>query len=88
MQSVKNMNDQFTYIENDALCRSAIEELEGGMEVTPWLNKYFRLLLNVSYGMDGMPIIADCNFEGNHYRGISYFVHLYFKTQREEEDPF
>jgi hypothetical protein len=34
-----------------------------------------------------MPSIADCNFEANHYRGISDFVHLYFKTQRAEEDP-
>lgn len=82
------MNDEFTYIANDALCLSAIDELKSGMEVTPWLNKYFRLLLNVSYEMDGLPRIADCNFEGNHYQGISDFVHLYFKTQGEEEDPF
>jgi hypothetical protein len=82
------MNDEFTYIANDALCLSAIEELKAGMEITHWLNKYSRLLLNVSYGMNGLPRIADCNFEGNHYAGISDFVDLYFKTQGEKEDPF
>jgi hypothetical protein len=34
------MEDVFSFIANDARCLSAIEDLEGGMDIINWLEEY------------------------------------------------
>ena len=67
------MENEFSYIANDASCQAAIEELEGGMDTLKWLGEYMELYMNVTYGPAGRPRIADCNFQGRHYSGILAF---------------
>lgn len=82
------MENEFSYIVNDAICLCAIEELEGGMDTLQWLGEHLELYMNVTYSPAGRPRIANCNFEGRYYNGISAFAALYIKTHHEHDDPF
>jgi hypothetical protein len=53
-----------------------------------WLGQNLDLYLNISYKGEGLPRIANSNYMGIHYEGISNFFSLYEKTQRELEAPF
>jgi hypothetical protein len=85
---VAYMEDVFSYIANDARCLSAIEDLEGGMDTLKWLGEHLELYMNVAYSPEGLPRIANCNYEGKKYQGILKFATLYIKTHHEHEDPF
>jgi len=76
------------YIINDTLCTSSIEDLENGMGPLTWLGQNLDLYLNISYKGEGLPRIANSNYMGTHYEGISNFFSVYEKTQRELEAPF
>ena len=80
--------DKITYIVNDTRCTAAIEDLENGMGPLTWLGQNLDLYLNISYKGEDLPRIANCNYMGTHYEGISKFFSLYEKTQRELEAPF
>ena len=82
------MEDVFSYIANDARCLSAIEDLEGCMDTLKWLGANLELYMNVAYGPESLPRIANCNYEGKEYNGILEFATLYIKTHHEHEDPF
>jgi len=77
-----------TYIVNETRCLAAIEDLENAMGPLIWLAQNLDLYLNISYKGEGLPRIANSNYMGNHYEGISKFFSLYEKTQRELEAPF
>lgn len=81
-------NNEITYIVNDAVCKSAIEDLENGMDILLWLGEYLDLYWNVTYGPSNHPRIADCNYEGREFEYISEFASLYIKTHHEHKDPF
>jgi len=76
------VNDEITYIANDARCLCAIEQLESGMAKNEWLNENAALYYNVSYGPDGFPRIADCDNLGKHYESILNFTRLYSRKKR------
>jgi len=82
------MEEEVSYIANDARCLSAIEDLEEGMDTLKWLGQYLELYMNVTYGPEDHPRIANCNFEGKEYSAILNFATLYIKTHHEHEDPF
>lgn len=42
------MGDEFSYIANEAICHSAIEEISNGINITDWLEKYQDLYENVT----------------------------------------
>lgn len=77
-----------TYIINDTRCSAAIEDLENGMNSLKWLGQNLDLYLNISYKAEGLPRIANANYMGTHYEGISKFFSLYEKTQSELDAPF
>lgn len=81
-------NDKITYVVNDTRCTAAIEDLGKGMGPLTWLGENLDLYLNISYKREDLPRIANCNYMGTHYEGISKFFSLYEKTQRELEAPF
>ena len=82
------MEELISYIANDERCLSAIADLEGGMDTLAWLGQYLELYLNVTYGPEGYPRVADCNYEGRKFDSIAAFAFLYIKTHHEHKDPF
>ena len=82
------MEDVFSYIANDARCLSAIEDLKDGMNAFKWLGEHLELYMNVTYGPEGHPRIANCNYQGKEYEGILDFATLYIRTHHENMDPF
>jgi hypothetical protein len=82
------MEDEVSYIANDARCLSAIEDLGAGMDTLNWLGQYLELYMSVTYGPKDHPRIANCNYLGKHYDAILEFATLYIKTHHEYEDPF
>jgi hypothetical protein len=75
------MEDMITYLANDTLCHSAIEELRDGMKVSEWVEKYYDLFHNVTYQADELPRIADCHYNGVHYNNISSFCILFQEAE-------
>jgi hypothetical protein len=82
------MEDEVSYIANDARCLSAIEDLDAGMDTSNWLGLYLELYMSVTYGPKDHPRIANCNYQGKPYDAILEFVTLYIKMHHEYEDPF
>jgi hypothetical protein len=82
------MEDEVSYIANDASCLSAIEDLEAGMDTLNWLGQYLELYMSVTYGPKDHPRIANSNYQGKHYDAILEFTTLYIKMHHEYEDPF
>jgi len=66
-------DDKITYIVNDTRCTAAIEDLENAMGPLTWLGQNLDLYLNISYKGEGLPRIANSNYMGIHYEGISNF---------------
>lgn len=83
-----DMQNVFTYIANDAECFAAIKDLENGMDDFEWLRQNLDLYMNVTFGPNDRPRIADCNYEGREFEYISEFASLYIKTHHEHKDPF
>jgi hypothetical protein len=69
-------------------CKSVIEDLENCINSLKWLGQNLDLYLNISYKAEGLPRIANVNYMGTHYEGISKFFSLYEKTQSELDAPF
>ncbi len=65
--------EKLSYLINDTRCLAAIEDLENGMNSLKWLGQNLDLYLNISVKADGLPRIANCNYMGKHYDGISNF---------------
>lgn len=82
------INNEITYIANDASCQAAIEDLNRGMDTLQWLGQYLDLYINITYAPENSPRVADCNYLGNHYRYIHEFAILYMQKHVEFEDPF
>jgi hypothetical protein len=49
---------------------------------------HLDLFLEVSYGGNDLPLIANCNFEGRHFKNISHFHRLFLEIRGGIEDPF
>lgn len=81
-------SDEITYVLNDARCQAANEDLGTKMDTLKWLGENLELYMNVTYAPEGMPRIADCNYQGKQYSFISQFADLYKKKHHEIEDPF
>jgi hypothetical protein len=57
------MEDEVSYIANDARCLSAIEDLEGGMDTLNWLGQFLELYKSVTYEPKDHPRIVNyCHF--------------------------
>jgi len=56
------MEDEVSYIANDARCLSAIEDLVAGMKTLNWLGQYLELYMSVTYEPKDHPRIANCNY--------------------------
>jgi hypothetical protein len=83
------MADLFTYIANDAICLSAVEDLERNrIDAITWLGEYLELFINVTYQPKGRARVADCYYGGQHYDGISKFADLYVRLHDEHQDLF
>lgn len=82
------MEDEISYIANDARCLSAIEDLAAGMETLKWLGQYLELYINVTYDPENSPRVADCNYLDKQYKYIQEFTFVYRQKHLEVEDPF
>lgn len=82
------MFDLLTYLANDTRCSIAIEEFNSKSSVDEWVWANMSLFKAISINVDGLPSIASCNYQGTHYRYISEFHELFWKSLDEIEDPF
>jgi hypothetical protein len=82
------IEDEFSYIANDARCLCAIKDLEGRMDTINWLGEDIELYMNVTFGPKDHPRIANCNYEGRKYEGILKFATLYIKSHHDHKDSF
>lgn len=62
----------------DKLCEEALKEVEAYAETTLWLEQFKNLFDNISIKPNGLPSIANQNFEGEifYYIGKFHFVYL------------
>ncbi len=79
------MESDFTYKANDARYLSVIEDLNSGMDILEWLCKYLNLYMNVTYGPEDLPRIADCNYNGKMFEGILEFVTIFICTNHQQK---
>jgi len=82
------MQDLLSYIVNDARCSVAIQEFNSKNSIDEWVCANMFLFKDISIKVDGLPIIANCNYQGNHYRYILDFHELFRKSLEEIDDPF
>ena len=65
------------YYTKSRKCESALLEIKSDISVPVWLSKNKNLFDEVTIRPDGLPIIADANFNGTSFEGINKFVRLY-----------
>lgn len=82
------MEELITYIINDTRCELAIQDLRFSADHFRWVGAHLDLFLEVSYGGNSLPLIANCNFEGRHFKNISHFHRLFLEIRGGIEDPF
>lgn len=82
------MNDLVSYLVNDARCSIAIQEFNSKISVDEWVWANMPLFKTISISVDGLPSIASCNYQGQHYPNISEFHELFRKSLDEIDDPF
>jgi hypothetical protein len=82
------MDELIAYIVNDTRCGLAVQELESGADHFQWVGENMDLFLAISYGGDGLPLIAKCNYQGRRFKNISRFHNLFLKTRESIDDPF
>ena len=82
------MQELLSYIANDTICSIAIQEFNSKTSVDEWVWANMSLFTAISIRVDGLPSIASCNYQGQHYRNISEFYELFRKSLDEIDDPF
>lgn len=82
------MLELLSYIANDARCSIAIKEFNNKIPVDEWVCANMSLFKTVSINVDGLPSIATCNYQGQHYPNISEFHELFRKSLDKIDDPF
>jgi hypothetical protein len=65
------------YYTKSGHCEKALLELKSDIYVPVWLSKNKDLFDNVTIRPEGLPVIADANFNGTSFEGIKKFVKLY-----------
>ena len=66
-----------TYYTKSNKCEKALMELKSDISVPVWLMKNKSLFDEVTIRPEGLPEIADVNFNGTSFEGIKKFVKLY-----------
>lgn len=61
----------------DQACLTALASLQASTDVTVWLSSYSQLFDSVTYSVGDLPLLPDCNFEGQHFEHISKFCSIY-----------
>jgi hypothetical protein len=82
------VEELISYIANDERCLSELIDLESGMDALIWLEQNLELYMNVTYGPEGLPRVADCNYEGRKFDSIETFALLYINTHHEHKGRF
>lgn len=82
------MLDLISHVLNDARCSIAIQEFNSKTSVDEWVWANMSLFKAISINIDGLPSIASCIYQGNHYSNISEFHELFRKSLDEIDDPF
>jgi hypothetical protein len=73
---------------NDARCSIAIQEFNSKTSVDEWVCANMSLFKAISISANGLPSIASCNYQGQHYSNISEFHDLFRKALDKIDDPF
>lgn len=61
----------------DQACLAALASLQPSTDVTVWLSSYSQLFDSVTYSVADLPLLPDCNFEGQHFYNIYKFCIAY-----------
>ena len=82
------IEEKISYIINDARCELALSEFGNYYPVDNWVWKYMNLYSAITIHPEGLPPIAQCNYQGEHFKFISEFHTLFIKSMDEIDDPF
>jgi hypothetical protein len=66
-----------TYYTKSRNCETALRELKTDISVKVWLSNNISLFNDVTISPEGLPIIADANFNGTSFESIKKFVSVY-----------
>jgi hypothetical protein len=64
----------------DNYCATILNEFDVFTDMTGWIKRYKELYKIINIQPNGLPAIANCNYEGIRYEHIAKFHSLYTKT--------
>ena len=79
------LNDAKSYVIVDRFCEEALELEAGDIDRDYWINDYEDLFKSVSIAPEGLPSIANANFNGCKYKNI-YDFHSKYVQRKFEKD--
>lgn len=79
------LNDTKSYEIADKFCKEALEVEAGDIDRDYWINEYEDLFKSVSIAPEGLPSIANANFNGCKYKNI-YDFHSKYVQRKFEQD--
>jgi hypothetical protein len=79
------LNDTKSYDIVDRLCEEALEVESGDIDRDYWIKEYEDLFKSVSIAPEGLPSIANANFNGCKYKNIHDFHSKYVQRKFEQD---
>jgi hypothetical protein len=79
------LNDTKSYDIVDRFCEEALEVESGDIDRDYWINEYEDLFKSVSIAPEGLPSIANANFNGIKYKNIHDFHSKYVQRKFEQD---
>lgn len=79
------LNDTKSYDIVDRFCEEALEVESGDIDRDYWINEYEDLFKSVSIAPEGLPSIANANFNGFKYKNIHDFHSKYVQRKFEQD---
>ena len=79
------LNDSISYDIVDRFCEEALEQEASDIDRDYWLNENEDLFKSVSIAPNGLPSIANANFNGCKYSNISAFHSMYVQRKFEQD---